>query len=141
MHQESWFVELIGNERDLIDFTRWFPDEPAKVLKDGESFFLSGDLFGGLNEHADVRSAAENEIELMSAAVKLNCGGLTLRPELGAIYRMDSGGVRHAFAPGGNFVVKKGKGYRGGPYNTLNPATNLTRCDYGVGRSLNINRQ
>ena len=108
MHQESWLVELIGSERDLIDFTRWFPDEPAKVQKDGESFFLSGDLFRGLKEHADVRSAAENEIKLMSAAVKLNCGGLTLRPELGAIYRIDSVGARHAYAHGCNLVVKTG---------------------------------
>ena len=108
MHQETWLVELVGSELDLIDFTRWFPDEPARVIEDGESFLLSGDLFRDLNDHADVRSAAENEIELMSAAVKLNCGGLNLRPELGAIYLIDSGGARHAFAPGFNLVVKTG---------------------------------
>jgi len=101
-------VELIGSERDLLDFMRWFPDEPAKVVRDGESFFLAGNLFESMNEHTDVRGAAENEIELMSAAIKLNCGGLSLRPGIGTIYLTDGSGARHAFAPGINLAVKMG---------------------------------
>jgi hypothetical protein len=105
MSQESWTVHLIGDERDLSDFARWFPDEPAKVVRDGEYFVLTGELFAGLNEHADVRSAAENEIELMSAAVKLTCGGLSQRPQIGAVFRIDNNGVRTVFAPGCNLGV------------------------------------
>jgi hypothetical protein len=100
MSQESWAVHLIGDDRDLSDFARWFPDQPAKVVRDGDYFVLTGELFASLNEHTDVRSAAENEIELMSAAVKIICGGLSHRPQIGAVFRMDNNGVKHVFAPG-----------------------------------------
>lgn len=108
MEQQKWMVELLGREEDLIDFTRWFPDEPAKVIRERNSFFLTGSLFRDFVEHTDVRSAAENEADLMAASVKLNCSGLSLRPEIGAVYRIDNNGARHAFAPVVNLGVKVG---------------------------------
>ena len=100
-----WLVELIGEESDLADFTRWFPDEPAKVINEEDSFYLVGDLFKDLTDASDVRSIAEDEVDLMSASIKLNCSGLSIRPTLGAVYWVDESGVRHAFAPGANLAV------------------------------------
>lgn len=103
-----WSVELIDRKSDLVDFTRWFPDEPVKVVEYGDQFFLEGELFVGLLDHADVRRLAEEQLDLMSAVIKLRCSGLCLRPALGAIYRVDDSGVRHAFAPGASLMIKIG---------------------------------
>jgi hypothetical protein len=101
-----WSVELVARKSDLVDFTRWFPDEPAKVVDDGDRFFLEGELFEGLHGHEDVRRVAEERLNLMCAAIKLVCAGLSLRPSAGAIYRIDDSGARHAFAPGLNLTVR-----------------------------------
>lgn len=101
-----WSVELVGRTSDLADFTRWFPEEPAKVVANGDKFFLEGKLFEGLLGHKDVRRVAEERLNLMCAAIKLECAGLSLRPSAGAIYRIDDSGARHAFAPGLNLTVR-----------------------------------
>ena len=44
----------------------------------------------------------------MSAAIKLRCACLSLRPATGAIYRIDEAGTRHAFAPGINLTIRTG---------------------------------
>jgi hypothetical protein len=101
-----WSVELVGRTSDLADFTRWFPEEPAKVVANGDKFFLKGKLFEGLMGHEDVRRVAEERLNLMCAAIKLECAGLSLRPSAGAIYRIDDSSARHAFAPGLNLTVR-----------------------------------
>ena len=103
-----WSVELVARKPDLIDFTRWFPDEPAKVVANDGRFFLEGSLFEGLLDHEDVRRVAEERLNLMCAAIKLSCAGLSLRPSAGAIYQVDESGTRHAFAPGINLTIKTG---------------------------------
>jgi hypothetical protein len=72
---------------------------------DGDKFFLVGKLFNGLSDHTDVRSAAEDEIEIMSAAIRLNCGGLGIRPAIGSIYLIHNTGAGHVFAPGSNLTI------------------------------------
>lgn len=101
-----WSVELVGRTPDLADFTRWFPDEPAKVVAHGDRFFLEGEIFEGMLDHENVRRVAEAQLDLMSAAIKLSCSGLSLRPAAGAIYRIDDSGARHAFAPRLNLTVR-----------------------------------
>lgn len=103
-----WSVELIGKSSDLVDFTLWFPDEPAKVVANGDRFFLEGELFEKILDHGDVRIIAEERLKLMRAAIKLGCGGLSSYPAVGTIYRLDNLGLRHAFSPGVNLTVKIG---------------------------------
>jgi hypothetical protein len=124
-----WSVELVGRKSDLADFTRWFPEEPAKVVANGDKFFLEGKLFEGLHSHEGVRRVAEERLNLMCAAIKLVCEGLSLRPSAGAIYRIDDSGARHAFAPGLNLMVRIGLEVRSFQNDSQRPTATQKRVE------------
>jgi hypothetical protein len=123
MHVPHWLAQLSGDESELEDLPRWFPDEPVRVIFDAGSYYLTGKAFEKCSDHEQVRELAEAELDLVVASAKLLVGRFN-RPEVTGLYRIDSQGSRHAYARGVTIDLEvrfKVRGYDGSDESPTRP--------------------
>jgi hypothetical protein len=95
MSTPRWLVQLIGERSDLDDLASWFPDGPTYVLFEQDQHYLAGADFAPLQSATEVRECAEAALDIITAAARLLVG-VFAHPKLGAVYREEADGTRHA---------------------------------------------
>jgi hypothetical protein len=88
-----WLVELKGEQFDLEEFPRWFPDGENFVVREGDSYYLTGPAFEKFTETTSVRDAAFQVVDELFALASLFVPNLR-KPTVGSRVIREQGGAR-----------------------------------------------
>jgi hypothetical protein len=104
---DRWLVRLDGEESVLVEFPRWFPDGEVFSFREGDCFYLSGQVFDVYTEPKDVYEKTIEIVEEYSAIISVLCPRFS-KPTVTTIFHENSGGIRkqHCFVFGGFACIK-----------------------------------
>jgi hypothetical protein len=101
-----WLVELVGEQFDLEEFPRGFPNGEVFAVEIDGAFYLTGSAFESLTDCAVVQREAANRLTVMAGALMITMPNLHA-PSVGNVTREQDDASRSTFAIGtGIFEVR-----------------------------------
>ncbi len=90
----TWLVELKGERADLEDFPEWFPDGEPRVLREGDTYYLTGSAFECIDQASEAHDLAIGLIDELFAIGSLMWPSLR-KPSIGSLVREDESGRKN----------------------------------------------
>jgi hypothetical protein len=102
-----WLIRLDGEDSVLEEFPRWFPDGEVFYFREGNYFYLTGQVFDVHSEPKDVYEKAIEIVEEYSAIISVLCPRFR-KPAVTTIFHENSDGIRkqHCFVSGGFACIR-----------------------------------
>ena len=91
-------IELIGSTYDLCCYQRWFCDQTAKVIEENGKYYFTGSHLMGCTTADQAMQKAEDKLELMAAAGRLESGSDAPMIRIGSAVYVDPSGIHHSYS-------------------------------------------
>lgn len=91
-----WLIRLQGEQLDLEEFPKWFPNGDVYAIKEDEGYYLTGPALDAKADADTVLTRAAQALNEYSAVVSLLWSAFR-KPSIGQVIREDDAGKRSAY--------------------------------------------